>query len=227
LPQAPHRIAKLLYLALALALIPSVRAQLPQSPPPGVPAEVWSNYLAIPSTNTTLTHFDVIIVLGMPCTLDGKSPPEQRERVLEGIREYRAHIAPRLIMTGGAAHNNFVEAHCMAQLAIAEGVPAADILEEAQAHDTIQNIYFSHQIMQAHHWTSAEVVSSPSHLPRTALILQHYPDLQWRTRAAPWPPEYNADKINQLYTGESKGCWTLTHTGFKPNQWLPGSEPKE
>ena len=205
----------LLTLLLALAI--------PTAPPPGVTPDVWQNYLAIPTTNTHLTHFDVLIVLGTPCTPDGQPSPEQRERVLEGIREYRAHIAPRLIMTGGAAHNDFVEAHCMAQLAIAQGIPPADILEEGQAHDTIQNIYFSHQIMQQHHWTSAEVVSSPSHLPRTALILQHYPDLAWSTHPSLWPAEFTPDHIDQLYTGESKSCWSLTHTGFKPNKWLPGT----
>ena len=40
------------------------------------------------------------------------------------VREYRAGIAPHLIMTGGAAHNNFIEAHSMKLYAIAQGVPA-------------------------------------------------------------------------------------------------------
>jgi uncharacterized SAM-binding protein YcdF (DUF218 family) len=199
-------------------------AEIPATPPAGVAPEIWANYQAIPSSNTRLTHFDVIIVLGTPCTPDGTSSVEQRERVLEGVREYQAHIAPRLIMTGGAAHNDFVEAHCMKQLAVSRGVPEADVIEEGQAHDTIQNIYFSHEIMATHHWTSAEVVSSPSHLPRTSLILEHYADLQWRTHASLWPTEFTQDHIDQLYTGESKGCWTLTHTGFKPNKWLPGTQ---
>ena len=36
--------------------------------------------------------------------------------------------------------------------------------------DTIQNIFYSAQIMHDHHWSSAEIVSSPSHLPRAAFI---------------------------------------------------------
>lgn len=183
---------------------------------------VIANYEAIPSSNTKLTHFDTLIVLGTPCTPDGQSSLEQRERVLEGIREFRAGVAPRMIVTGGAAHNKYVEADCMKHLAVEQGVPAEDVLEENQAKDTIQNIWFSHLIMEKHGWRSAEIVSSPSHLPRTALILEHY-NFAWRTHPARWPPEYTQDHIDKIYWGEMRGCWTLTHHGFRHNRWLPGS----
>jgi len=93
---------------------------------------------------------------------------------MEGVREYKAGVAPHLIMTGGAAHNQFVEANVMRDLAVAQGVPAEVVLVEGQAQNTIQNIYYSEKIMAAQHWTSAEVISSASHLPRAALILKHY-----------------------------------------------------
>ena len=183
---------------------------------------VLANYVAIPTANTTLNHFDTLIVLGTPSLADGTPSPEQRERVLEGVREYKAGVAPHLIMTGGAAHNTFVEAHSMKVYAIAQGVPDEAILEEDQAKDTIQNIYFSDQLMQSHGWHSAEVISSPSHLPRTALILGHY-KFAWRTHASHWPPEYTQDNIVARFQGEAKGCWTLVRSGFKANRWLPGS----
>jgi len=122
-------------------------------------------YRSIPTANTSLTHFDTIIVLGYPANPDGAPSPEQRERTLEGVREFKAGVAPNLIFTGGPAHNQFVEAHVMAVLALAQGVPQDAIIEERQAQNTIQNIYYSQQIMAAHRWSSAEVVSSPSHLP--------------------------------------------------------------
>jgi uncharacterized SAM-binding protein YcdF (DUF218 family) len=144
---------------------------------------------SLPLSNTDASHFDTLIVLGYPAFPDGTPRPEMRERVLEGVREYRAGVAPRIIMTGGAAHNHTVEAHVMAQLAEAQGVSAAAIIEEGQAHDTIQNAYYSVKIMQQHGWHSAEVISSPSHLPRASLIFAHFP-ITWRMHAAPWPPEY-------------------------------------
>jgi uncharacterized SAM-binding protein YcdF (DUF218 family) len=144
---------------------------------------------SLPLSNTNATHFDTLIVLGYPAFPDGTPRPEMRERVLEGVREYRAGVAPRMIVTGGAAHNHNVEAHVMAQLAEAQGVPASAVIEEGQAHDTIQNAYYSVQIMQQHGWHSAEVISSHSHLPRASLIFAHFP-ITWRMHAAPWPPEY-------------------------------------
>ena len=77
----------------------------------------------------------------------------------------------------------------MAILAEANGVPASAVIEEDQAHDTIQNIYYSDKIMAANGWHTTEVISSPYHLPRTALILRHYAQLRWKTQASSWPPE--------------------------------------
>lgn len=179
-----------------------------------------ANYATIPAANTRLTHFDTLIVLGTPCEADGTPSPEQRERVLEGVREFRAGVAGHIIMTGGAAHNQFVEAACMKQLAVSEGVPADSVIEEGQAKDTIQNIWFSHLLMESHRWRSAEVVSSPSHLPRTALILEHY-TFAWRTHAARWPAEYTQAQIAGKYAGEMKTCWRIRQKGFAKSPWLP------
>jgi vancomycin permeability regulator SanA len=177
-------------------------------------------YRDIPTGNTGLSHFDTLIVLGTPANPDGSASPEQRERTLEGVREYKAEVAPHLIMTGGAAHNQFVEARVMKELAIAQGVPADAITEEGQAQNTIQNIYYSEKIMTAQHWTSAEVVSSPSHLPRAALILAHY-SFFWRTHPAPWPPEYSALKKGLWYCVEAVYCLRLRVLGFPVTSYLP------
>ena len=188
---------------------------------------LYGSYVTLPTHNTTATHFDSIIVLGIPALPDGTPSPEQRERVLEGVREYRAGIAARIIMTGGPAHNQFVEAHVMAQFAQSQGVPASDILEESQAQDTIQNIYYSATILQAHGWSSAEVVSSPYHLPRAGFILttfnQRNPALHidWRTHPSLWPPEYTLFQKLVLYTWEASHCLSLRVDGFPNSRFLP------
>jgi len=136
-----------------------------------VGAIVAANYRAIPSANTKLRHFDTLIVLGTPCTNEGEPSQEQRERVLEGVREFRAGVAKHMIVTGGAAHNQFYEADCMKRLAVEQGVPADAVVEEKQAQDTIQNIWFSKQIMDAHGWRSAYGRSGrPACRDRTALV---------------------------------------------------------
>ena len=174
----------------------------------------------IPTHNTTLTHFDTIVVLGTPANPDGTPSPEQRERTLEGVRQFKAGVAPHLILTGGPAHNQFVEAHVMATLAIAQGVPPAAVIEEPQAQNTIQNIFYSQRIMAAHQWATAEVVSSPNHLPRTALILEHYP-LAWRTDPSPWPSGYTFWQRATRYCVEAQYCLRLRLFGFPMTPFLP------
>jgi uncharacterized SAM-binding protein YcdF (DUF218 family) len=137
-----------------------------------------------PVSNTNLTRFDAIIVLGYPTDADGNPTPTQLARVSEGVREYGRGVAPRLILTGAAAHNKFVEAQVMARTAQAQGIPKSAIFVEPEAQDTIQNVCFAERIMKAHGWGSAEVVSDAYHLPRAGLILSHAP-IQWRTHAAP------------------------------------------
>ena len=177
-------------------------------------------YRTIPTSDTNLRHFDTIIVLGTPANPDGTPSPEQRERTLEGVREFKAGVAPTLILTGGPAHNQYIEAHVMATLAIAQGVPPSAVIEEDHAQNTIQNIFYSQRIMTRHGWTSAEVVSSPSHLPRTALILEHFP-LQWRTHPAPWPPEYTFWQRVAHFSVEAQSCLKLRVLGFPRTPFLP------
>jgi uncharacterized SAM-binding protein YcdF (DUF218 family) len=181
-------------------------------------AFLW--YRSTPTHTTDATHFDTIIVLGTPAEADGSPSPEQRERTLEGIREYKAGVAPALIFTGGPAHNRFVEAHVMATLALAQGVPSSSILEEDKAQNTIQNIFYSKRIMDAHNWTSAEVISSPSHLPRTALILEHY-TFPWHTHSAPWPKEYGRLERSAHYLVEMEYGLRLHLFGFPKTTFLP------
>jgi uncharacterized SAM-binding protein YcdF (DUF218 family) len=180
--------------------------------------EVLVKWRAIPGSNTAQAKFDTIIVLGVPCRKDGTPSLVQKVRVLEGVREWKRGVAPTLILTGGAAHNQWFEADCMARLAEADGVPASAIFEERQALDTIQNIYYSDAIMKQHGWHSAEVVSNWSHLPRAALILRHYP-MQWRTHVAPmaWYLEALAaprDWSEALYS------LRLKKFGFKPSRFI-------
>jgi uncharacterized SAM-binding protein YcdF (DUF218 family) len=183
-------------------------------------AALTAVYRSIPLRNTEQDHFDTLIVLGTVANADGTASPEQRERTLEGVREWKAGVAPHMILTGGAAHNRFVESEVMDALAKAQGVPASAIVEETQAQNTIQNIYYSEKIMEANGWKSAEVISSPSHLPRTGLILEHY-RFPWRTHAAPWPAEYKDWERAAHFLVEAEYCLRLKVAGFKATPFLP------
>ena len=137
-----------------------------------------------PASNTSLTRFDAIIVLGAPADNDGNPTPTQLARVTEAVHEYQRGVATHLILTGGAAANRFAEARVMARTAHAQGIPDSAIFVEPRAFNTIQNACFAVRIMKAQGWSSAEVVSSPYHLPRAGLIFSRLP-LEWRTHPAP------------------------------------------
>ena len=185
-----------------------------------LPVAIFTLYETIPEHAGNLSQFDAIIVLGTPANPDGTPSPEQSERTLEGIREYRAGVAPRIIMSGGPAHNHYVEAEVMADLAERTGVQDSAIFEEGKSQNTIQNAYYSVKIMQSHGWHSAEVVSSPSHLPRASLIFRQFP-IKWRMHPARWPASYEPGFIFKHYFWEAIYSSKLRLFGFPRTRFLP------
>jgi uncharacterized SAM-binding protein YcdF (DUF218 family) len=137
-----------------------------------------------PMGNIALDHFDVLIVLGSPADADGNPTPTELERVTEAVDEYERGVAPRMIFTGGPAHNRFVEAQVMARAAEAQGIAEPVVFVEPEARNTTENACDSVRMMRSHGWRSAEVISSPSHLPRAGMIFSKLP-VEWRMRAAP------------------------------------------
>jgi uncharacterized SAM-binding protein YcdF (DUF218 family) len=186
---------------------------------------VWLSYATIPDGDTEQERFDAVVVLGYPALADGTPSREQRERVLEGVREWKHGRATVLIVTGGAAHNQWTEAEVEKRLAVAQGVPAEAVLVEGRSTNTIENAFYTWEIMKAHGWTSAEVVSSPSHLPRASLIFAHYKEqgLKWRMHAAPWPADYSRSLIAAHFAYEGYGTALLRWFGFRKSSFLPGS----
>jgi uncharacterized SAM-binding protein YcdF (DUF218 family) len=137
-----------------------------------------------PRENTAQEQFDALIVLGAPADSDGNPTPTEIARVSEAVREYERGVAPRMIVSGGAAHNRFVEAEVMARVAEAQGIPANVIFEDRDARNTVENACDSVRILRSHGWQSAEVISSPGHLSRAAMIFGRLP-IEWRVHPAP------------------------------------------
>ncbi len=179
-------------------------------------AVVVPAYLTVPKRNNTDDKVDCLLVLGSPTEIDGTATEAQRWRVDEAVREYRAGRAPRMLMTGGMTVMHFTESHTMAEYALQHGVPPAAVLEEPHAKTTLENIRNSQAILDAHGWHRVEVISSPEHLPRTALLLEHS-DLQWRTHAAPTPGRSHLQEAG-AYAEEAVGTAIMRLFG-------PGIEP--
>jgi uncharacterized SAM-binding protein YcdF (DUF218 family) len=140
-----------------------------------------------PGGNTDRDSFDAIVVLGQPADDDGNPTPVVLSEVTEAVREYERGVAPRIIFTGGAVENRFIEAQVMARTAEAQGIPRSAVLLEPQARDTIENACYSARVMKASGWRSAEVISNSAHVPRVGLIWSRTPGIEWRAHAAPLP----------------------------------------
>lgn len=151
-------------------------------------AGLWTwAYLArrfAPQGNTDKTYFNAIVVLGDPADADGNPTPIELARVTEAVREYERGAAAHLIFTGAAVANQYVEAQVMARTAEAQGIPAAAVLVEPQARDTIHNACYAVRLMKGREWSSVEVVTSGWHTERTGLIFSRMP-IEWRMHVAP------------------------------------------
>lgn len=81
-----------------------------------------------------------VLVLGSPTRADGTTGPIQRFRVAAGVETYRANHCGALVVSGGAVHNQHVEAESMAGLARKAGVAPNHIIVEGKARSTWQNV---------------------------------------------------------------------------------------
>ncbi len=178
---------------------------------------VFVTFRTVPARNTSQQAFDTLIVLGSPSNEDGTPAIEQQVKIARAVEEYRQHRAPHLIVTGGAAHNRWVEAEVEARMAVAAGVPEPDVLVEGQSQDTVENIANSWQMMQTHGWKTAEVITVAPHVPRSALLLKHYEPqgLRWRVVAAPLPASYTAWHTGAIYTKEALKTALVRWFGIK------------
>jgi uncharacterized SAM-binding protein YcdF (DUF218 family) len=179
----------------------------------GVSLLVLFLYLTVPRGTAGPGPVEALLVLGTPADLHGNLTEMQRWRVDEGVREYRRHVAPRLIFSGGPTSHGFTEADVMAAYAERLGVPAADILRERHAFTTVQNIAYSAALLRAHGWRSAEVISTREHLPRAAVLLEKS-GLRWRTHITPTPDRGWADTA-VAFAEEAVGTAVLRIFGLR------------
>jgi uncharacterized SAM-binding protein YcdF (DUF218 family) len=159
-------------------------------------------------------------VLGHPADEDGNPTPLQQATVSEAVREYMHGAAARMIFTGGAAHNQFVEAEVMARVAASEGVPDSAIFIEGHAKDTMENACYSDRIMRSHGWSSAEVVSPAFQLPRAAMIFGKLP-IHWRMHVA--PPFGVASPLLSAWRNGVETLKTVRYLTYA--QWADRCEP--
>lgn len=129
-------------------------------------------YISIGAETDYAAPADTIIVLG--CRIHGDAPGGLsyciRARADHAADLYKRGLAPHIIATGGEAQDGLTESSVLTLVLQQDGVPESAIVQESQAHNTIQNISFSNAIMQERGWRTAILVTEPFHINRAALI---------------------------------------------------------
>jgi uncharacterized SAM-binding protein YcdF (DUF218 family) len=172
-------------------------------------------FVRVPMNPVGNKKYDVIIVLGYPALEDGRPSPMLKQRVVASIDLYQHHYGQHLIFTGGAAHNRFVEAEVMSEVARSMGVLATSIVRETKAKNTCQNALYSVGIMRQRNWHSAIVVTSPNHLKRASYLFARYP-IDFAVSSAGYPSEMNVVERMLFEQWEQYALTRLAALGY-PN----------
>ncbi|MDQ3705325.1 MAG: YdcF family protein [Chloroflexota bacterium] len=128
-------------------------------------------YVVIGAETDYAARADVIIVLGCnPYAPRGGPSVCLSSRGQHAANLYHRGLAERIIATGGHIENGPTEASVMLRVLTAAGVPESAVVLEEQAHNTIQNIGYSKEIMQHNGWDTAILVTEPYHIKRATLV---------------------------------------------------------
>ena len=114
---------------------------------------------------------DLIVVLGAGLRRDGRPGAALTRRSLHAAAQWQAGIAPRVLCTGGQAPGQWrAEAAACRELLLAQGLPQAAILLEAQSRSTEENALHSAALMRERGWRSAVLVSDHYHILRACWL---------------------------------------------------------
>jgi hypothetical protein len=116
----------------------------------------------------------VAVALGCPAEEDGQLSACERCRVDSALSAYRRGEVSAVILSGGAAHNRFIEAEVMGQALLAGGVPPGSVFFEPLALTTWTNLRHAQRIMRQHGMQTALLISTAAHLPRVRRFAEWY-----------------------------------------------------
>jgi uncharacterized SAM-binding protein YcdF (DUF218 family) len=116
--------------------------------------------------NPVAINADAAVVLGAAVWSNSLSPVF-RERINHAIELYRRRKVRKLIFTGGQGNpNEPTEAAAARSYAMANGIPAQDILVEQTSHTTYENIVNAKQLVDTNNLKTVLLVSDPMHMRR-------------------------------------------------------------
>lgn len=143
-----------------------------------VSGALFSNYITFrtvfgrPVKTWKRDVYDCVVVCGCPATEGGRPSKVMRTRVEEAVRLWREGKAEKLIFSGAAVKNSYVEAEVMKTYAMVMGVPESAVLTETEAVSTYHNMKLVKPLMEKHGFKNCIIVTNSWHLRKAS----HYAD---------------------------------------------------
>ncbi len=141
---------------------------------------------------------EAIVVFAGGVGESGRAGQGYEERVQYAVELYNRHYAPRIIFSSGYTFA-LKETEIMKALAVSMGVPETALLLEREAGNTLENVVFTHRILQARGWRTALLVSSPYHMRRAIGV--------WRKQAPEVKVIATPIPLSRFYGNESGVTW--------------------
>ncbi len=116
--------------------------------------------------------YDTLIVLGNPAKDDGTPNRILKARLNKALDLYNAGVSKTIIVTGGAAHNFYLESEVMANYLVEHGVDDRHIIQDQISLNTIDNAANCAKIMKAKNLETALIVTSAFHMKRAKLLFE-------------------------------------------------------
>jgi uncharacterized SAM-binding protein YcdF (DUF218 family) len=115
---------------------------------------------------------DVAVVLGARVYADGRMSDALEDRIRTGCELYRAGLAKRLVLSGGAGDGPVSEAAAMRRYALAHGVPENDLFVDDRGRNTEATVRDTVPLFRQWGVHRVLAVSHFYHLPRVKLAYQ-------------------------------------------------------
>lgn len=160
---------------------------------------------------------NVLIILGYPANNEGEPGPILKSRLDKGVELFNAGGFDKMIVTGAAVYNNYVEAQVMAAYCIKKGVNADDIIMEPRARNTFENARMARDIMRRNGYSYATVVTSSFHEIRARYFFsKHIEHIKLVT--APFPEKFPFAK-RLIYSAKEYIILMLFNLGLLNNRY--------
>ncbi len=128
---------------------------------------VQRRYARLMYTVQDVPSRDVAIVFGAGITTDGRPLPALADRVLTAVELYKAGKVKKLLLSGDNRFINYNEPQAMRELALAQGIPAKDLVLDYAGRRTYDTCYRAGYIFDVR---EAILVTQQFHLPRALYI---------------------------------------------------------